>query len=192
MSAAATDAMYGVGAAVGAATLAVSSLWNVSKRARGHITGVEQRKGFSSGLGGAVGGVGVGVTATVATLALASNPVGWVVGAIGITAGLVGGMGGSLLGGIIDGAIFDASEDQIMHAYEFFFGQHPGRGRRPSLDADEMERVYQKRINENSGDFTWVKGCNALLLCLVNAFFPNFQKLIRHGEELRDMPIALR
>ena len=49
MSAAATGAMYGVGAAVGAATLAVSSLWDVSKRARGHITGVEQRKGFSSG-----------------------------------------------------------------------------------------------------------------------------------------------
>lgn len=116
--------------AAGGATLVVSLIWDITKRSRGQITAIEQRKSLASSGGGAAGGILGGIGAALGVAALVSNPAGWVVGAIGLAGGVAGGIGGSIGGSALDSAIWDETEDSAMHIYEYF-GHDVSRGTRP-------------------------------------------------------------
>ena len=51
-------------------------------------------------------------------------------------------------GNALDRAIWHASEDDVMHAYEFF-RHHARRRERPQIEATDMETKYKARIEEN-------------------------------------------
>ena len=61
----------------------------------------------SKEVGGIVGGAAFGIAATgLAVLALGSNPIGWVVMGVGLTAGVAGGFGGNWLGRQAGGNVY--------------------------------------------------------------------------------------
>eukprot|EP00811_Abedinium_folium_P032532 NODE_556_length_2932_cov_9.154011.p1 GENE.NODE_556_length_2932_cov_9.154011~~NODE_556_length_2932_cov_9.154011.p1 ORF type:complete len:673 (+),score=40.22 NODE_556_length_2932_cov_9.154011:428-2446(+) len=182
----AAGAMVGVGAVVGVATVAVMSVWDVAKRARGRITGVEQRRSFASNATGGVGGLLLGSFATLGTMALLGP--GFVVLPVlaGFGGGVAGGVGGSALGGVIDSSIWDADEDKAAIAYEFF-GFVQKRGKRVEIGPERLSAAYSARCDQNPKDEEWQKICACRVFDVMVYMSDEFRALLHEGERLRAM-----
>lgn len=182
----AAGAMVGVGAVVGVATVGVLSVWDVAKRARGRITGVEQRRNFASNAAGGAGGLLLGIGGTLGAMALL-GPGSIVLPVLaGIGGGVAGGVGGSALGGVIDSSIWDTDEDKASIAYEFF-GFDQKRGERVEIQPERLSAAYNARCDENPQDEDWQKICACRVFDVMVYMSDEFRTLLHEGERLRAM-----
>ena len=174
-------------AAAGAAMFGVFAVWDVAKWAKHDITAVELRQNLAEGAAGAAGGVAGGVALGAAGGA-ALGPVGAFFGAI--IGGIAGGFGGAAAGKALDKAIWDEGEDSVMNSYEFFGWHDVDRGKRPIKSERSIKEAYLRKLEEKPSkkikDKNWATLCTANLMVLMRAMFPEFKKMLKIAEDLRN------
>mmetsp|Transcript_14043 Transcript_14043/g.20508 ORF Transcript_14043/g.20508 Transcript_14043/m.20508 type:complete len:636 (-) Transcript_14043:239-2146(-) len=157
-----------VGAVVGCG---ISLLYDVTLQQRGKITAIEQRKKMANTLGGGAGGLVGGAGAAVGAVALGCTPVGWAVFLSTFVGGVAVGALGGQAGSALDSALWDASEDQIQHVYQFF-GLENSRGQRKQYSYEDFEQAVQTKLDQHSGVKEWIAECYQNSLKLLQALFP--------------------
>ena len=174
-------------AAAGAAMFGVFAVWDVAKWAKHDITAVELRQNLAEGAAGAAGGVAGGIAIGAAGGA-AFGPIGAFFGAI--VGGIAGGFGGAAAGKAIDKAIWDEGEDSVMNSYEFFGWHNVHRGTRPTKSARSIKEAYLRKLDEKPSekikDKNWATFCTANLMVLLKAMYPEFKKMLKIAEDLRN------
>ncbi|KAI9190400.1 hypothetical protein H9P43_001834 [Blastocladiella emersonii ATCC 22665] len=179
---------------VATVTTGLMMLHDLSLLHRGKITVIEFRKRSATALGGTAGGVVAAAATTAATLALVSNPAGWVLLAAGVVGGLAGGVVGGYGAAKLDSAIWDATEDANEHAHRFF-GLPYTRGTRPARrdSPKTLGAAYAAKLALHPKDAAWPSVCKAQILAVVRAQYPDeMELLIGQAQQLAEDPTTSR
>ena len=163
------------------------AIWDVAEWANNDITGVQLRKKLAQGAAGTVGGVAGGIAAGAAGGAML-GPVGALFG--GLFGGIAGGFGGAAVGKALDEALWDEGEDSVMNTYEFFGWRSVHRGTRPTKPANEIKQAYLNKVwkkpSQKFTDREWSTVCNAHLMVLLRAMFPEFKKMLELSKDMHN------
>ena len=173
--------------AAGAAMFDVFPVWDVAKWAKHDITAVELRQNLAESAAGTAGSVAGGI-ALGAAGGIKFGPVGAFFSAI--IGGIAGGFSGAAAGKAIDKAIWEEGEDSIMNSYEFFGWHDVDRGTRPIKSERSIKEAYLRKLDEKPSkkikDENWATFCTANLMLLLKAMFPEFKKMLKIAEDLRN------
>lgn len=175
----------GVASAFGAAALcSVLIIWETTQVSRGIITEVEFRRNSARTLGGAA----AGTAAACGVVAAVTTPAGWLAlagySALVLGAGVGGGVVGSVAASKLDAALWDAEEDQAMHAYQFFGFKYQRMGKREDHGREKLMRAFKLRLYEQPHQGkAWVDKVTQNWVMLLRAMNPKWFDMYREVAE---------